>query len=40
MATSLGRRRVCMGIYIFQNIVTPLLVGCGVALFTWWLNKR
>nr|WP_239461183.1 type I toxin-antitoxin system Fst family toxin [Ligilactobacillus aviarius] len=23
-----------------QNIVAPLLVGCLVALFTKWINKR
>ena len=25
---------------IFKFVVAPLLVGCGVALFTWWLNKH
>ncbi|HJH33738.1 MAG TPA: type I toxin-antitoxin system Fst family toxin [Ligilactobacillus aviarius] len=26
--------------FILQNIVVPLLVGCLVALFTKWINKR
>ncbi|WP_143453711.1 type I toxin-antitoxin system Fst family toxin [Ligilactobacillus aviarius] len=26
--------------YLLQNIVAPLLVGCLVALFTKWINKR
>ncbi|MBM6862999.1 type I toxin-antitoxin system Fst family toxin [Ligilactobacillus aviarius] len=29
-----------METYILQNIVAPLLVGCLVALFTKWINKR
>ncbi|WP_202987249.1 type I toxin-antitoxin system Fst family toxin [Ligilactobacillus araffinosus] len=26
--------------FTLQNIIAPLLVGCGTALFTWWINKR
>ncbi|WP_146993481.1 type I toxin-antitoxin system Fst family toxin [Ligilactobacillus aviarius] len=29
-----------MRLVIFKFVVAPLLVGCGVALFTWWLNKH
>ena len=29
-----------MRLMIFKLVVAPLLVGCGVALFTWWLNKH
>ncbi|WP_353478017.1 MULTISPECIES: type I toxin-antitoxin system Fst family toxin [Ligilactobacillus] len=25
---------------MFKYVVAPLLVGCGTALFAWWLNKH
>ncbi|WP_225354555.1 type I toxin-antitoxin system Fst family toxin [Ligilactobacillus aviarius] len=26
--------------FLFKNILAPLLVGCLVAIFTQWINKR